>query len=29
MLGHANISTTQRYMHLHDRELADAQDLVE
>ena len=29
LLGHANISTTQRYMHLDDRELADAQDLVE
>ena len=28
-LGHANISTTQRYMNLDDRELADAQDLVE
>ena len=28
-LGHANVSTTQRYMHLDDRELADAQDLVE
>ena len=28
-LGHANIATTQRYMHLDDRELADAQDLVE
>ena len=28
-LRHANISTTQRYMHLDDRELADAQDLVE
>jgi hypothetical protein len=28
-LGPANISTTQRYMHLDDRELADAQDLVE
>jgi integrase len=27
--GHTNISTTQRYMHLDDRELADAQDLVE
>ncbi len=27
--GHANISTTQRYMHLDDRELAEAQDLVE
>jgi integrase len=29
LLGHANISTIQRYMHLDDRELADAQDLVE
>ena len=29
MLGHANISTTQRYMHLDERKLADAQDLVE
>jgi site-specific recombinase XerD len=29
LLGHANISTTQRYMQLDDRELADAQDLVE
>jgi site-specific recombinase XerD len=29
LLRHANISTTQRYMHLDDRELADAQDLVE
>ena len=29
LLGHANISTTQRYMHLDDRELAKAQDLVE
>ena len=29
LLGHANISTTQRYMHLEDRELAEAQDLVE
>jgi integrase len=27
--GHADISTTQRYMHLDDRELAEAQDLVE
>jgi site-specific recombinase XerC len=27
--GHANISPTQRYMHLDDRELAEAQDLVE
>jgi integrase len=26
LLGHTNISTTQRYMHLDDRELADAQD---
>jgi integrase len=29
LLGHTNISTTQRYMHLDDRELADAQDLVD
>jgi integrase len=29
LLGHSNISTTQRYMHLDDRELAEAQDLVE
>ena len=29
LLGHSNISTSQRYMHLDDRELADAQDLVE
>jgi site-specific recombinase XerD len=29
LLGHTNISTTQRYMHLDDGELADAQDLVE
>jgi len=29
LLGHANISTTQRYMHLDEKELADAQDLVE
>ena len=28
LLGHANIATTQRYMHLNDRELADVQDLV-
>ena len=29
LLGHTNISTTQRYMHLDDAELADAQDLVD
>ena len=29
LLGHANIATTQRYMHLDDRELAEAQDLAE
>ena len=29
LLGPANIPTTQRYMHPDDRELADAQDLVE
>src|SRR5204863_3663260 len=29
LLGHSNISTTQRYMHLDDSELADAQDLIE
>ena len=29
LLGHSNISTMQRYMHLDDRELADAQDLIE
>ena len=29
LLGHTNISTTQRYMHLDDAELADAQDLIE
>jgi integrase len=28
LLGHASITTTQRYMHLDDRELADAQDLI-
>lgn len=28
LLGHTNISTTQRYMHLDDNELADAQDLI-
>jgi hypothetical protein len=29
LLGHTNITTTQRYMHLDERELADAQDLIE
>jgi integrase len=29
LLGHANISTAQRYIRLDDRERADAQDLVE
>lgn len=29
LLGHTNISTTQRYMHLDDSELADAQDLID
>ena len=29
LLGHTNITTTQRNMHLDDQELADAQDLVE
>ena len=29
LLGHSNISTTQRYMHLDDAELADVQDLVD
>jgi len=29
LLGHTNISTTQRYMHLDDEELADAQDLID
>ncbi len=28
LLRHANISTSQRYMHLDDRELAEAQDLM-
>ena len=29
LLRHSSISTAQRYMHLDDRELAEAQDLVE
>src|SRR5262249_32682176 len=29
LLGHASTSTTQRHVHLDDRELAEAQDLVE
>ena len=29
LLGHMNISTTQRYLHLDDGELADAQDLID
>ena len=29
LLGHTNISTTQRYMHLDDSVFADAQDLIE
>lgn len=29
LLGNANISTTQRYMHLDARERAEAQDLIE
>jgi site-specific recombinase XerD len=29
LLGHTNIMTTQRYMHLDEKELADAQDLIE
>jgi hypothetical protein len=29
MIERRNTSTTQRYMHLDDRDLANAQDLVE
>ena len=29
LLGHTNITTTQRYMHLDENELAGAQDLIE
>jgi site-specific recombinase XerC len=29
LLGHSNISSTQRYMQLDDQELADAQDLID
>jgi len=29
LLGHTNITTTQRYMHLDESELRDAQDLIE
>lgn len=29
LLGHANLQTTQRYVHPDDQELADAQDAVE
>jgi site-specific recombinase XerD len=29
LLGHTDITTTQRYMHLDENELADAQDLIE
>jgi hypothetical protein len=29
IVHHANIATTERYMYLDDRELAESQDLVE
>ena len=29
LLGHTDIATTQRYMHLDERELRDAQDLID
>ena len=29
MIERPNISTTQRYMHLDEKELADAQDLID
>jgi integrase len=29
LLGHTNITTTQRYMHLDESELADVQDLID
>jgi hypothetical protein len=29
LLRHTDITTTQRYMHLDDKELADAQDLID
>lgn len=29
LLGHSDFSTIQRYMHLDDKELADAQDLID